>query len=159
PKLLHDDVRDVSVSWDGSRTAFIPNALDSLWVMNSDGENARKVLAAPEGYVFDFPAWYPGDKAIVYSSIWKQSPRNSFESVMVETGGPGPFGTIGNVGWEFAALRDGRLLSLGGKSYADSLYEIKAGLASWKPVKDARLLRHWSDTYVYRPTVSSDGRR
>jgi serine/threonine protein kinase/Tol biopolymer transport system component len=159
PKPLRDDVRDFAISWDGSRVAFVPNAMDSIWVMNRDGENARKLCTAPEGYSFDFPAWHSGDKAIVYSSISKGSQTNTFESVVVETGRPGSFRTTGKLGWEIVPLHDGRMLSLGPESSADSLYEIKAGLASWRAVNSARSLRHWPETYVYRPTVSADGKR
>jgi Tol biopolymer transport system component len=159
PKLIREDVRDLSISWDGSRIAFVPNALDSLWVMNSAGENAKKVLSAADGYIFQFPAWYPGDKALLYSSISQQTGNNSFKSFDLETGQPGLFSTAGDAGWEFLVLRDGRMLSLGGQPQVDGVYEIKADLRSARPVGEARLIRDWPANYIYRPTASADGKR
>jgi serine/threonine protein kinase len=66
PKLLRNDVRDVAISPDGSRIAFDSNVLDSIWVMNSAGESATKILSAPDGYFFEFPFWHPDGKTLLY---------------------------------------------------------------------------------------------
>jgi hypothetical protein len=109
------------VSWDGSRIAFAPNAQDSLWVMNRDGENAKKLLPAPDDYKFADPLWYPGDKTLLYKWTSRSAPKTSLKSFNLETGQPGLFSTAEDVGWEFSVLRDGRVLSFGSAAQADRL--------------------------------------
>ena len=159
PRLLRDDARDVAVSPDGSRIAFSTNALDSIWVMNRAGEDAQKVLTAPDGYTFDVPFWHPDGRTIFYASHQLPASFKTIDSYNVETGQPGPFRTAGDLGWEFVLTRAGRLLSLSGQPQVNGVYEIPADLRSTRPAAKARLIREWPETYIYRPTVSADGKR
>jgi serine/threonine protein kinase len=159
PKLIRDDARDITVSWDGTRIAFSLNSWSAIWLMKSDGEDARQLLTASAGYTVTFPHWYPGDETLLYTMYSIETKKHSLHSFNVATGRTGPFSTTGDVGWEFVLPRDGRLLSLGLTANADSLYEIKTDMASRKPADEARLIRHWPDTYVFRPTISADGKR
>ena len=81
PTLVRDDVRDASVSLEGSRIAFTTNTQDSLWVMDVNGDHARQVLAAPADESFAYPNWYPGTHAIVYVTMRRGAPRRIFSVV------------------------------------------------------------------------------
>ena len=157
PKLLRDDVRDVAVSWDGSRIAFTPNALDSIWIMNSDGTEARKLLSGTAD-TLTVPFWYPGDQTLFYK-LRESSGRFSLRAFDLGAGRPSPFRTADQVGYEFQVVRDGRILSLGGEPVVNALSVIKMDPGSRRPVAEARLLRRWPDAYVYRATFSADGKR
>jgi Tol biopolymer transport system component len=51
------------------------------------------------------------------------------------------------------------MLSLSGDPQVNGVYEIMGDLTSTRPAKEARLIRQWPETYIYRPTVSTDGKR
>jgi serine/threonine protein kinase/Tol biopolymer transport system component len=159
PRLLRDDARDVAISPDGSRIAFDNNAWDSIWVMNSAGEGARKILSATNGYSLIFPFWHPDGKTLLYGYGHLLESTEILKSFNVETGQPGDFSTAGDLGWEFFITRSGRMLSLGGQPQVNGVYEIIGDLSSKRPVREARLIREWPETYIYRPTVSADGKR
>jgi DNA-binding winged helix-turn-helix (wHTH) protein/Tol biopolymer transport system component len=56
------------VSPDGSRIAYlaVPESRSELWLMDSDGANARKITTAkPDGHFWG-PAWSPGGQRIAY---------------------------------------------------------------------------------------------
>jgi Tol biopolymer transport system component len=78
PQKIMDDAAAGSVSPDGSRIAYLPGPKigNELWVMDSDGANARKVVSAGAGdqprfqndwidWMFP-PVWSPNGQRIAY---------------------------------------------------------------------------------------------
>jgi dipeptidyl aminopeptidase/acylaminoacyl peptidase len=68
PRKLIDDGRMASVSRDGSQVVFVrgPNLDEELWIMQADGEGARKLLGGQKS-VFGPAAWSPDGRRIVYT--------------------------------------------------------------------------------------------
>ena len=158
PRFIRDDVRDVSVSPDGSLIAFTTNTQDALWVMNTAGEQVRKVVTAAQGYSFEDPAWYPGTHNIVYLSVERASYKSSFQSFDLETGRPAGFRSpLGKAG-EFCILQDGRVWFLSTNERGIALDELQADLNARRPASDPTPIRQWDGIVAYRLTASADGK-
>jgi DNA-binding winged helix-turn-helix (wHTH) protein/Tol biopolymer transport system component len=75
PQKIMDNAAEGSVSPDGSRIAYLPGSkiASELWVMDSDGANARKVVSAGAGdqpgleggWIFR-PIWSPSGQRLAY---------------------------------------------------------------------------------------------
>jgi len=171
PRLIRRDVRDASVSPDGSSIAFTTNAQDAIWVMNAAGEQARRLVSIGPAYSLADPAWLPGSRTVVYlligrmaSEIPLQSMARSsgevfFQSFDLDTGRPGPFRTASGVGGEFSILRDGGLVYLGSSQGIAGLYEITDSGKAMPPGDHPRLLHPLAGAPAYRLTAAADGKR
>ncbi|HXJ94611.1 MAG TPA: LpqB family beta-propeller domain-containing protein [Terriglobia bacterium] len=78
PRLLRSDVREASVSSDGSQIAFVTTKSgDAIWVMEPGGGQAKEIVSAKDGAHFSDPAWYPRHRRILYvSSSFSYKPRD-----------------------------------------------------------------------------------
>jgi serine/threonine protein kinase len=70
PRELRRDAANASVSSDGSLVSFLSDftedAAHSIWLMGVNGEDARKILAAPETEWFTALTWSPSGRRIAY---------------------------------------------------------------------------------------------
>ena len=75
PRKIRDDVFTAAISPDGDRIAFIGSASDAgparrdIWLMDSDGANARKFLEASSDESFWQLVWSPDAKRLAYG-VW-----------------------------------------------------------------------------------------
>lgn len=69
-QITSGDVSDQHPTWssDGAQIAFVrmTNQRSALLVVNADGTDAHQLSAAPAGQMFDFPAWSPEGRLIVF---------------------------------------------------------------------------------------------
>jgi Tol biopolymer transport system component/DNA-binding winged helix-turn-helix (wHTH) protein len=82
-KIL-DGVYAISLSHDGSTIAFTypPPRAGEVWLVNSDGENPRKIAELDSGNGFFSVAWAPGDIQLV---LLRRHMHSTSEDVMLET--------------------------------------------------------------------------
>ena len=70
PRELRRDAAHASVSPDGSLVSFLSDftedAAHSIWLMSVNGEDARKILAAPQTEWFTALTWSPNGRRIAY---------------------------------------------------------------------------------------------
>src|ERR1700693_5125878 len=70
PREVRRDAAHASVSPDGSLVSFLSDftedAAHSIWLMSVNGEDARKILAAPQTEWFTALTWSPNGKRIAY---------------------------------------------------------------------------------------------
>jgi Tol biopolymer transport system component len=154
PRLLRNDVDDVSVSADGSELLFTNGTHDAVWAMDTSGGNARR-LASRDGLYFYHPAWYAGRQQILYQLVHEVTGNSAFsyslESLDLETG---QSLTVCNRCAEFSVLPDGRLIYA---TQDSSLWEVPIDARTARPTGRARQIAK-PHGYLH-PTVSADGKR
>ena len=160
-----------SVSPDGSLIAFTSNSFASdIWLMGSNGEEPRKIIAADEGESFNSVVWSPDSHRIAYEryGYGPAGVRCTIESRDVKGGHPAVVlsdpklaSAYGGIWW----LADGRLAySLGeaassGVIQDTNLWEIKVDTVSGQPAGKQRRITNWTDFSLGGLNASADGRR
>src|SRR6516164_694498 len=69
PQKVIEDANDGAVSPDGSKIAFLRDAYphtQEIWVVESDGSNARRVVQASSGSGISSVAWSPNGRRLAY---------------------------------------------------------------------------------------------
>ena len=170
PRLFRKDVTvssrgivafgQTSVSSDGAEIAFATPAKDAIWLVQADGEGARKIAGAEDGYTVGNPVWYPKRRKVAYFSMSQRDASISLESFDLDTGQSvkfasfTPTGTVGDIG-SFCVLADGRVI------YAsnNTLWEIKTDPRTGRSASAPRQIGQWSDVdFLDGLHVSADGR-
>jgi Tol biopolymer transport system component len=157
PRSLRADVDSVNVSSDGSELVFTNGARDGIWVMDSNGENVKK-LFSQEGVHFNQPAWFAGRKRILYlaqrPNAASASVNDSLESLDLETG---QSLTVCNPCTNYGVLPDGRIVYVANDLV--SLWEVPIDARTARPTGPARQIRERHGNSYMHPTVSADGKR
>ena len=115
PRKLRDDAFPNSVSPDGSTIAFLRKwgkiGYREIWLMDSVGEQARKVYQTDENSNLQTVEWSPDGQRLAY---WKEHRTGDKLEVSIETqdltGGPSTTLISDPRLWQFVWLRDGRLI-------------------------------------------------
>jgi WD40 repeat protein len=95
PQKVMEDANDGAVSPDGSKIAFLratsPSAQE-IWVVESDGSNARRVVQATGGSPISGVAWSPNGKRLAYMRFaefgYLASDKYTLETADVSGGTP-----------------------------------------------------------------------
>ncbi len=140
PHLLRTNAREASPSPDGRYVAFITTDQPEIWVVDANGENPRRVVAALAGRndeinKIEFVLWSPDGRRLTFQRhhYSAQSTSRRYESVELATG---RVLTVGEDLWmsSASALPDGRLqfLRWDNNDFTSSgqLWEIKTDLAT-----------------------------
>lgn len=148
PRKLRDDAYAWSVSWDGSMVAFTTNLGREIWLMRSDGEQARKIDETDSNAAFIRVEWSPDDRRIAYAKFGGE-PKTGFPIESRDLKG-GPAVTMLS-DWrvrDFLWLPDGRVLyslaeqptNEGGCNYWEARIDVRTG----KPLTEPRRLTAWA---------------
>ena len=164
PRPVRRDVNEVGVSTEGSEIAFTTSERDSLWSMQADGDGARKIVVAEEGYVLSNPVWYPRRRSVVYRSTNLRGVGDSLQLFDLDAGQTVKFVSLdintsaaGGIG-SMCIVPDGRVIYY----FSRSLWEIKTDPRSGRPIGDPHQIRQWGgDDFDFTEGlhVSADGRR
>jgi Tol biopolymer transport system component len=113
PRKLRDDASAWSISPDGSLVAFTTRTGRAgnreIWLMRSDGEQARKLYETDENSSFERVEWSPDGRRLAYIKQYPISDKS--ESVLESrdlNGGP-PTTISSPAPWDFWWLTDGRM--------------------------------------------------
>ncbi len=159
PQKLRDDASDGNVFQDGAGIVFVSDNGKEIWQMGPEGENAQKLMSAPEGESFAMPVvakgrlWYEGSGGFEFE----------LESRDLK-GGPSTILASG-LDWTSAylLLPNGRLIYSGldrSSLYrGGSLWEIQADLRTGLPRGEPRRIAHWPDFEISGLSRTADGKR
>ncbi len=162
PRLVRSDVREAAVSSDGSEIAFITGSGDAIWVMEANGEQARRIVV-PEGSFLSEPAWYPMDRRILYVSHSRATWASALKSFDLENGRsltllPESADDEG----EFCVLASGRVLYGSARTW-ELMTDPHSGRATGTPHRLSRLSEDPQSSngsyFSAHRSVSADGRR
>jgi serine/threonine protein kinase len=165
PHKLRDNAYACGPSPDGSLISFQTNkgrrGDREIWVMNRDGENARKLYGADEDGSLDCGPWSPHGKRMLYVEKDKRGER--FVTRDLEGGAPIAIfedaEQIPDVNW----LSDGRLIysHLEPAVISDincNYWEMHLDEETGKPVGNASQLTDWSGYCMGGSSVTADNK-
>jgi len=168
PRKLRDEAQAYSISPDGSLIAFGTNKSrfgeGEAWLMEVDGQNARRVLAAPEDGPIDWLSWSKDQRRFIYVKFDERR-----EPILVSRNVKGgtfttifPAAELAKIN-EMSWLPDGRLLyelpepeSL---SATCNYWLMRVDLRTGERVEKPRRLTNWTGICPSYSSVSADGKR
>ena len=171
PRKLRDNAYAWPVSPNGAWIAFSPNAgpLDDfareIWLMDKEGENARKFLEAGENSGFVNVDWSPDGERLAYAK-WQPSPEKGemvLESCDLK-GGP-PIRIISRLGGsgDFKWLPDGRIVYTKDEPelnlWRSNFWEQQVNPTTGEPQGKPRQLTHWAGFAINALSATTDGKR
>jgi serine/threonine protein kinase/Tol biopolymer transport system component len=133
-----------------------------IWVMDSNGEQPRKLLTAKPGETLGVMDWAPNSKRVAYYR-YRQSPFDIiFESCDLKGEHPATVMSDAQLA-SFYWLPDGRILYARADSpsnYQDvNLWEIRANAETGEPTGKPRRITDWAGTGINIANASADGKR
>ncbi len=159
PRKLRDQARAHSISPDGSTISFGTNrgrrGDREIWLMGSDGENARKLYEAGEDSSIGGLYWFPHGQRVWYGAFDK----SGFSLVTREMGG-GPVTTIPLppevTSWDVTLLPDSRLLYVvgekGAAGFSCNYWVLPLDERTGAPTDKPKRLTNWGGTCPALPT-------
>jgi len=161
-RALRKDGADAVASPDGNRILFTASSESEIWVMGTNGEDARRILAAPPQSTFTSLGWLPDGEHILYEkssvvvadSIESCNLNGTEQKVVVS----GPGGLL-----HFVLLPGGRLLytvpNQSGQEAGTNLWEVKLDLREARAIGGTRLVKEWKDAIISALSATEDGKR
>jgi len=164
PRELRDDARGWEVSPDGTHIAFSPGGALSgeIWVMDSQGENAQKVLGLGASESLGSVHWSPDGRRLAYISDRRAD--MSIESCDLR----GADRTTWMVAskseqWleDLSWLSDGRIVYAVARccSHNSNLWQVAVDTHSAKLVGNPKQIVHWIGSMLWGLSASADGKR
>jgi eukaryotic-like serine/threonine-protein kinase len=150
---------------DGASIAFIAPKSREIWLMNADGENARKVFTIDGGDIFAL-AWSPTGRRIAFGVEEPGGTGGSILSVALD--GAKPIlaykgSNLNDQSGSFVWTMRGRLIFSAGDSVNEvsrfNLWSVAVDPDSGAPSGTPEKLTHWDNIWVSPSSLSKDGKR
>ncbi|HSY32781.1 MAG TPA: protein kinase [Verrucomicrobiae bacterium] len=168
PRELRRDAAHASVSPDGSLVSFLSDftedAAHSIWLMGANGEDAHKILAAPQTEWFTALAWSPKGRRIAYvrNSVAGGKYNGTLETSDTSGGNRTIILSEPNLG-DLVWLADGRIvysLSQSWLSYSDTnLGQVAVDPKTGTVSSGATRLTNWFGFSLASLSATADGEK
>jgi serine/threonine protein kinase/Tol biopolymer transport system component len=168
PRELRRDAAHASVSPDGSLVSFLSDftedAAHSIWVMSVNGEDARKILAAPQTEWFTALTWSPNGRRIAYvrNSVASGNYNGTLETSDTNGGNRTIILSEPNLG-DLVWLADGRIvysLSQSWLNYSDTnLGQVAVNPKTGTVSSVATRLTNWFGFSLASLSATADGEK
>src|SRR5262249_41525270 len=136
---------------------------EEIWVMDSSGEQPRKVMAGKEGQVVVPLGWSPNSNRIAYLAV--RRPTSDSDVAAVETfdfksGKATRLLSDPQLNGSFSWLADGHILYSRQEpppnSEDSNLWELRVNSYTGEPEGKPKKIGHWSGTALTRVSASAD---
>ena len=168
PRELRRDAAHASVSPDGSLVSFLGDFTEDeahgIWLMGANGEDARKILAAPQTEWFTALVWSPNGRRIAYLRNSVAGGKHNASLETSDTNGRNRTIVLSepNVG-DLAWLADGRIvysLSQSWLNYSDTnLAQVSVDPRTGTVTDDGTRLTNWAGFSVASLSATADGEK
>jgi eukaryotic-like serine/threonine-protein kinase len=168
PRELRRDAAHASASPDGSLVSFLSDftedAAHSIWLMGANGEDAHKILAAPQTEWFTALAWSPNGRRIAYvrNSVAGGKYNGTLETSDTSGGNRTIILSEPNLG-DLAWLADGRIvysLSQSWLGYSDTnLGQVAVDPKTGTVSSGATRLTNWFGFSIASLGATADGEK
>jgi Tol biopolymer transport system component len=160
--LLREGGWGSAIAPDGAQIAFQNTGLNELWLMGVNGEDARKLMAAGEGYGFERVAWSPDGQRLAYMKTSLAGDESSIETLDLKSGQVGALVSDRRLK-DFVWAPDGRILyslsELPPNEYDANLWEIRINSTSAKVTGKPKRITNWPGFAVQDLSITADGKR
>ena len=166
PRKLRDEATADSISPDGSLIAFGTNkgrrGDREIWLMRSDGENARKLYESDEESSVSGLHWFPHGERVWYG-LWD---KNGFSLLTRKLSG-GPVTTIPRpadmTSWDVTLLPDSRLLYVVGETgavgFSCNYWVLPLDERTGAPTDGPKRLTNSAGTCPIGTSMTADGKK
>ncbi len=163
-RKLREEAVAYSVSPDGSSIAFGTNPGElgdrEIWLMEPNGEGARKLYEADPGGAISGLYWFPGGQRVAYIRTDKSGDtavsRDLKGGPLTTIFPPSVMSQISDSAW----LPDGRLIyTVGDYLSGCNYWEMRLDARTGVPVGGKRRLTNWTGFCMYSSTATADGKR
>jgi serine/threonine protein kinase len=169
PHKIRDNATSWTVSPNGNLMLFSTNRGRindddrEIWLMDTDGENAHKILEAEESSGFSFVDWSPDGQRLAYSKA-QMGPGGVelvFESRDLK--GEHPVRILSGKGLkDFKWLPDGRIVYIRGEPdlnlSRDDLWEQRVNATTGEPEGKPRQVTHWAGFGINSLSATANGK-
>jgi len=164
PRQLRDTCEVGPPSPDGSRIVYLSGALPrtEIWLMGSQGENPRRLVAAAEGEKLNWPVWSPDGRRIAYLRYGKTA---SLEICDLTSNQPtsvssGPVTGDPTGLWWFPDERLMLAASEPGPNQRDSsLWELRIDTKTGRPLRPPKRIVKWPGIDAAVMNGTTDGKK
>jgi Tol biopolymer transport system component len=162
-RQLRQHANFASVSPDGTLVAFTPEKNDEAWLMDAQGNNARKLFSAPAGELLAYLGWTPGGKRISYLQARRGAELRDLRIDTIDLNGGNPVTAISDdKAGAYVWLPDGRLIfslrELTPRETDTNLWQIRVDPVTGKLKGDETRLTDWSGFHMRRLSATADGK-
>jgi Tol biopolymer transport system component/DNA-binding winged helix-turn-helix (wHTH) protein len=171
-RRLRDDATASAISPDGSTVAFGTNRDQSgygdheIWLMGSDGENARKLYDTDENNTMRGFTWFPHGQRVLYI----RNNKSGGDTLLTRELSGGPVTTIlppsamkKVIDGDLVLLPDARLLyalwETNHNGHSENYWELRLDPRTGEPSGEPKRVTNWVGFGVGDTTVTADGKR
>jgi serine/threonine protein kinase len=168
PRKLRDDASAWSVSPDGTSVAFTTNfgrfGFRETWLMEPNGEHARKLFGTDENAGVLFVQWSPDGQRVAYLKLSQTADRfaEAIESRDLKGGRPATILSETRL-TSFSWLPDGRMLyslaepdsNYTNCNFWEARIDARTGALNGRP----RRLTNWAGFCIDNQSITADGKR
>ena len=163
-KKLRDDAHEADLSPDGSQIVFLDAISHGLWIMNTDGGQARLLLKPEPGYHVFAPTWFAGGKRIAYIKYRITNGETTLALESRDLKGEDPVVLLSNPRLsDFFLGQNGRLIYAVSEpqpnQYDSNLWELWFDPQTGRSKGTPRRLTDWTGFYFMNPELTADGKR
>jgi Tol biopolymer transport system component len=162
---LRENAMSPSISADGTRILYTDGGTRELWLMDGNGENARRILTAPAPEkVWDkvYPMFFsPDGKRVWFARVhWDKGQETITLETCDDNGARGTVALMDNHASAFRLLPQGRLIyaRIEGAQNFTNLWELRVNAAEGKPEGQARQITHWTNFSISGISATADGK-
>ncbi|MGA8036496.1 MAG: protein kinase [Candidatus Acidiferrales bacterium] len=162
-RKVRDKARGAQVSPDGTQISFISEDRHEVWVMDREGNNARKVLTAPEGEQLGIALWSPNGQrlAIAWGGLDEWVHPNQILTVDLQGANQTTLVTEARLRWAIW-MPDGRMIysrtEAPPRSMEANLWSIYADPSTGKPAGAPQRLTDWVGYRMRVFSKTADGK-
>lgn len=158
-RLLRDDAHNAVPSPNGSSIAFI-SAIDELWVMGANGEDAKRIVQSVRGYSVERIQWSPdGQRLATLRS------HRGYDEALIESrdllGGPATIILSDPRLRNFCWAPDGRIVFARLETPMEAsanIWEIQTNPSTMQPSGEPQRLTNWAGFILQDLSPTADGK-
>ncbi|HUE24069.1 MAG TPA: hypothetical protein VMQ86_20480 [Bryobacteraceae bacterium] len=159
---LREDAMNAAVSPDGARVVYADRSIRELWLMDGNGENARRILTAAAPDKLYPVSWSPNGGRVWFVRVHWEKEQETITLETCDVKGGSRTVVLSDAGARsFRLLPPGRLIfaAAEGPQNFTNLWELPVDPALGKPAGPPRKLTDWTNFSISGISATADGKQ